>query len=442
MPIDLDDLSIAESVDDGTATRRIMAVVATVVLVATTVIAGRWAATAADRGPDLGAITTTRATSPDPRTPDPGTRRADGAPAGLGQGGASVPGTTRLVLLGPLPLLDTRDISVLSPGADVIVPLPILPPGTSAVLVEVSLLDARGAGGVTIDSTAGPTPVLRAPAAGAQTTATTVALVGPDGTVRIRTEGGGHLVVNLIGAFEPAEQASAGRIVTVPPTVIATITPEIGGPDATVDLGTVPALRDAGPVGAVLVQVVADVGSRGGLVSAGSAPDRQDQTVFWSATATDDRTRVGFLVVPVTDGALHVHYRAGRRLTASVVGYVTDATAPSSGTGLVVPVPPTPMPPTRVGADDTAQVALRLDRDLPADRVAAVLVGVAAVGDAEGELHVHGPDGPPPAPTLMAAAGVSRPALALVETRGGSLQVRSQAGASVTLTPQAIVIGG
>src|SRR5262245_11436017 len=100
-----------------------------------------------------------------PTTPH-GTLDASAAGAAADRAGA-VPGSTRLVMVGPTVLLDTRGTGALAPGAEVAVPLPALPPGASAVVLEVSLVEAAGPGVVTLISRADQVNVLRLPRAGA-----------------------------------------------------------------------------------------------------------------------------------------------------------------------------------------------------------------------------------------------------------------------------------
>lgn len=158
----------------------------------------------------------------------------------------------------------------------------------------------------------------------------------------------------------------------------------------------------------------ADVGTNGGFVTAGSSAGEQDQQVFWTATAGDDRTRDGFLVVPVEDGSVYLHYEAGTRLVADLVGYVTDGTAPAQAGGLVVPVPPAPAEPVPVPAGEPVDITV-----IPPGGIAGV----------------------PANPTLTAAGGAPRPTVTLVRTVAGAVRVSTEAGASVALSPQAVVLG-
>jgi hypothetical protein len=343
-------------------------------------------------------------------------------------------------------LLDSRTTGRIQPGAAVNLPLPGLPPGTTAVLLEVSLVDAIRPGAVTVDSGAGDVTVLRLARAKAMTSATVVVRLGRRDGLRARTEGGGHLLVNLVGAFEPAETSSSGRIVPVPATPVLRLVPATNGKIATVDLTGVPAVRDAGTVAAVLLQISADVGHNGGFIEMGPEAGALDHRVFWSPTAGEDRTRNGFLVVPVVDGAVHLHYQAGSLLTVDLVGYVTDGAAPPSPAGLVVPVQPGSGQPVRVAAGTPTDISVVPPADVdgvPADRVAAVLVDVNAVGDATGAITMYPPDSARPQdPTIATSNGAARQTLTAVGTARGAVRVDATADASVTLALQAVILGG
>src|SRR6185369_8953144 len=123
----------------------------------------------------------------------------------------------------------------------------------------------------------------RGPAAKAQLTATVVVPVSGNEGLTVGTEGGGQLTVNLLGAFEPAPSATAGRIVPIDSAPVLQLVPATDGHDADIDPNQVPAIRAAGSVSAVLLAVAADVGPNGGLVSTGPSADRQTQATYWSA---------------------------------------------------------------------------------------------------------------------------------------------------------------
>ncbi|MGF1647357.1 MAG: hypothetical protein ACFCVF_10630 [Kineosporiaceae bacterium] len=370
-----------------------------------------------------------------------------GAPATTGEASApaeaEIEGVTRLGLLGPQSLLDTRASAPLGAGTEASVPLPALPAGATAVLVEVSLQDAAGPGAVTVGSGDVTLPVLRLAGPGAQTSATAVVPVPPSATLTVRTEGGGHLVLTLVGAFEPAASATAGRVVPLPATRVVDLAPEVDGNVATVDLATVPALADAAP-GAVMLQFSADVGVRGGSVKAGPSPDDLPQEVLWGATSGDDRVRGGFLVVPVSDaGTVTVEYRAGTQIRVDLVGYVTSDAAPESADGLVVPLPaPAALPPVAVAPPDGVDaVVVPEGVGVPAGRVRGVLVGVTAQATAEGGVSVHSAADPPAvAPTVSVSPAGPRSVLTLSGVGGGTVRLTSDTAAELALVPQAYVV--
>lgn len=352
--------------------------------------------------------------------------------------------TTRLAVQGPRRVLDPQAGGALPPGGEAAVPLPTLPAGTTAVLLQLSLTEATGPGAVTLRSSTEQTPVLRLAGPGAQTSATVVAGLGADAQLWVRTEGGGRLQVDLVGVFEPAASSTYGRVVAVPPTPVVDLTPDQDGDRTTVDLAAVPALQGAGAVSAVLVRFAGDVGERGGYVSVGPSADLLDQTVSWSATAGADRIRPGFLVVPVRSGQLHVQYKAGSHLGADLVGYVTGASAPDGTAGLVVPVPVAAAAPVTVTAEGRVDVGV-----VPAGgtagvlpgRVAAALVTVEATGEPGTPVSVGSPTSPDPGAADVAADPAGRRALSLSGIVDGSVAVATGARAVVVLTPRALVVG-
>ncbi|MBQ1023851.1 hypothetical protein [Micromonospora sp. C95] len=351
----------------------------------------------------------------------------------------AVAGSTRLIPVQPQVLLDSREVGALPAGVDVTVPVPETAPGTSAVLVEISILAAKGPGEVTVGQGTDRTVVLRVPKAGAQTSATVVARLSPDGDLRASATGGGDLLVRLVGVFEPAQRSDAGRIVAVPPARVVTLVPRTDGKKARVPLAEVRQLADAGPISAVILQVSADVGGNGGFVSAGTRAGDLNQTVYWSATSGDDRTRGGLMVVPISDGSLHLRYEAGTEMRADLVGYVTGTGAPESTEGLVVPVAPATPEPVRATEQSDVEITLGTTETLatvPVDRIAAALLTVTATGDAAGGVEVGGK------PILTASKGVARSALTLVETPQATVRVRSAVAATVAVTPHALVLTG
>jgi hypothetical protein len=401
-----------------------MAIAITVILTGAAVVAGvRILAGSASTRPNP-PTGTLDARSPGV-TPSPSPSGFDAEPA------------TRLTLLGPLPLVDTRQARPLAAGATISVPLPNLPQGSTALLVGVSVLQAGGPGAVTLTSGEAETTVLQVPRAKVMRSVTAIVPIGADGVLRATTRGGGDLVVTLVGAFEPVRSATAGRVIAVPATEVVHLVPARDGKDAAVAVADVPVLARQGSVAAVLLQVSADVGTHGGLVSTGATAGRLDQTFMWVPTSGRDRVRAAFLVVPVVDGAFALHYQAGRELRAAVVGYVTDATAPQSTAGLVVPARPDPTTHQVAAGGDVTAARTPVD-GRGADRVAAVWLGVSATTTARGSLTAGQLASGPPTLSLTPAA--PQQTVTLVAAPGGAVRLRSDVAATVTLAPQAYTL--
>jgi hypothetical protein len=414
----------------GAALATYAAVIAfTVILSAGAVLVGYRVATAPEPPSRVLDATSTLPASPDTEPASAVTEALDGGP-------------TRLQIVGPRKLMDTG--TPLPAGVEVNVPLPELPQDTRAVLVEMSLRDAGAPGIVTVRTNVEETAALRLPAPKAMSSATVVALIEGDTALQVRAQGGGRLIVNLMGVFRPAESATAGRIVTLQTQPVLKLTPKIDGNDATIDVASIPALRGAGSLSAVLLNLDGDVGTHGGFVAMGPSAGNLPQQVYWGATQGTDRTRHGFLVVPVAGGRMHLQYHAGTQLRVEIAGYVTGDGAAQSADGLVVPVPASGAQSVTVAAGGKASVPVipAEETAVAPDRVEAALVGVLATAQAQGGVSVRTPSATPAGGATLSAAGKPRSMLALSGVEKGAVSVTSQIGATVVVTPRALVLKG
>jgi hypothetical protein len=350
--------------------------------------------------------------APPPATPPPTSDRITNLGATQATPADAGPSSSRLVLIGPRRVLDSRTGDPYPAGAEVNVPLPGVSGDSTAVLLEVSVLNTTRAGTVKLISGDETTPVLRFPGRGVQTSATVVARLGTDHDLTAKVTGGADLVVTLTGAFRPATTARAGRIISVPDEQALELFPGRDGNRATIRPGQLTLAgipRDQ--VGALLLSFQADVGVHGGTVAVGRAWNHLDQQVFWSATAGTDRTRRGFLIVPRSE-RLRLYYHAGTRLTVNVVGLVTAKTAASESAGLSVPVASTVLPAV------TLPPGGRADIDLPdAGKAKAALVTTAT----------------------QPKGGRPRAALGLLDVHAGAVRVNGPERALVTLTPRLLI---
>jgi hypothetical protein len=404
----------------------------TVILSAGAVLLGYRVATAPEPPPDaLDARSTLPAQSPAT------------APASAATGGAAAGVPTRLQIVPPNTIMDSG--IPLPAGIEVNVPLPNLPDDVRAVLVEVTLRDAGAPGIVTLRTTVEETAALRLAAPKAMSSATVVALVDGDRALAVRTQGGGRLNVTLVGIFRPADTATAGRVVTLPASPVLTLTPAKQGNDAIIDVARIPALRSAGSMSAVMLNLDGDVGTHGGFVAMGPSGGALRQQVHWSPTQGADRTRHGFLVVPVAAGQLHLQYHAGTQLRVEIAGYVTGDGAAQSADGLVVPVPASGAQSVRVAPGGQAAVPVIPPGGtslVPSERVSAALVGVLATAQAVGGVAVRTPGAVPAGGAGLQAAAKPRSMLALSGVENGTVSVSSQTGATVVVTPRALVLKG
>jgi hypothetical protein len=357
--------------------------------------------------------------------------------------GALAAGPTKLQIVPPHTILDTA--TALPAGVEVNVPLPNLPRDIRAVLLEVTLRNAGAPGLVTVKTNVEEIGALRLPAAGAQTSATTVALIDGDRDLRLRSQGGGRVIVNLVGVFAPAKSATGGRVVTLATSPVLKLTPKVDGNDATIDVASLPSLRTAGSLSAVMLNFDGDVGVHGGFVAMGPAGGTLRQQVFWGATQGPDRTRHGFLVVPVSAGKLHLQYHAGTVLRVEIAGYVTGDGAAQSADGLVLPVPASGAQSVQVKAGGRATVPV-ISADeakvVTPERVTAAIVGVLATAQAAGGVAVQTPSTAPAGGATLSAAGKPRSMLALSGVENGAVSLTSQVGATVVVTPRALVLKG
>jgi len=353
--------------------------------------------------------------------------------------------STRLVVAGPQRLLDTRRTGALPPGGEANIPLPAsISPDSTAVLLGVSLQNATGPGQVSIKSDADDVPTLRVAAKKSATSATVVVLLGSDQKLRLKTAGGGHLVVDLLGDFEPADTAAAGRIVAVDPERVLRLRPGVDGNDVDLKIANMAALRKAGSVSAVLLHLSGDVGVHGGHVFFGPSKARLNQQVLWGPTSGTDRTRHGYVLVPVSKGKFHLQYHAGTELRVELVGYVTGAKAANSTAGLAVPLPYQAASAIRVATAGRTNVTVVPAAGLGGvspDRVTAAIFGLSAESSSRGDIALTTPGRKAGYPILSVAPNKPRSAATLTRVANGQVTVAGVVGAQVILTPRALILG-
>ncbi len=241
---------------------------------------------------------------------------------------------SRFVDLGPERLLDTRDLDASPPAPDSTMTVTV-PADQSALALSISAIEAARAGSVFVDGGAGITEAMALQSGATGSNLIIVPVLGSE--VTFTTTSGGHLVVDLVGTFEPSAATRTGRFVAVSPDRIATLDNAIDGTDADLAFG-----RAVGAgVSAVLVSISGEVGGDGGIVRIGKQADAYDQMMMWSPAVGDSRVRHGLALIQPTDNFVAaLRYEGGRSLTVDVLGYFTDEYAEPSTSGLFVPSGP------------------------------------------------------------------------------------------------------
>ncbi len=247
-------------------------------------------------------------------------------------------------------LLDTRSEGSPPPPPDVVHPL-VVDPQVTAVALSISVMATERAGSVLVDGQAGTVEAITVGGAGGTTTNLVLVPV-IQGQLTIRSSAGGHLVVDLVGAFEPSGASSAGRFISVDPVEIANLETATEGRDLDIAFttgGGIPFEQAS----AVLVEIQADVGTEGGMISIGPEADAYDQMLMWAPAAPENPLRRGLVLLePTPDLIGSLRYDGGSELTVEVVGYFTNDAAPESATGLFIPTGPRLLVDGPVGPDN------------------------------------------------------------------------------------------
>jgi hypothetical protein len=180
--------------------------------------------------------------------------------------------------------------------------------------------------------------------------------LGADGQVDFYAQSGGHLLGDVIGYFELAQVASAGRIMSVQPKrLFDTRQPgSLNGPVPAGGTLTVPVDGVPTGVSAVVINVTATDAADAGYVTVfpGDQPQPLASTLNLDGPG---HTAANLTIVPLgADHTIRLYTQAGANLLADVVGWITDDTAQVSTRGLTVPLDPVRVFDTRTGGTPLA----------------------------------------------------------------------------------------
>ena len=265
---------------------------------------------------------------------------------------AAVPSTSRFVPVGPVRLHDTRTSGGPAPaGGSIDVAVggqPGVPAGISAAVLNVTSVSAGADGYVTVwpSGTAQPLASSLNPLAGDTAPNLVTVPVGANGAVSIFCSATSGILVDLFGVYVPAGSANDGRFVPLGPARVLDTRQSGGkvraGGVVRAALAAVGVPSDA--VGAVL-NVTATEASAPGFLTVWPAGLGRPGTSNLNVSTGD--TRANQVIVPITSAGVDIFTSGGTHVVVDIAGYFTGQSAPSSTTGLFVPVAPTRLLDTR-----------------------------------------------------------------------------------------------
>ncbi|MGZ4768631.1 MAG: hypothetical protein ACXVLX_08080 [Ilumatobacteraceae bacterium] len=314
---------------------------------------------------------------------------------------AAPPGASAYVPVSPYRILDTRTGQgfprPVNAGETFTLALPNVPPGSSAVVLNLAITGPADGGFVTVY----PTGVTRPMAssinvdAARQTIANLVTVpIGAGGTVSVYSLMQTDLVADVQGYYVPANAAQAGRFTPVNPTrLLDTREPTSShfgalGPNEalTVNVAGLAGLPADAAAAALKVTITDSTASGYWTVyPAGSTrPTASNLNVEGAGSTIANQ-----VIARLSGGQTTIYAQSGGDLVIDLVGWFTGATAPSSDAGLFVPVTPARLLDSREaplgampGPNRTAEVPVANRFGVPASGVGAVVVNTTVTNTA------------------------------------------------------------
>ncbi len=283
--------------------------------------------------------------------------------------GQSIPSTpSRFVAVSPTRVLDTRTgqgrpvAGPVGPGASIdvqVTGLASVPAEATAVVMNVTATETAAPGYIT----AWPAGYVQPLASNLnietqnQTIPNLVTVpIGTRGQVSLYTQGGGHLIADVAGYYVPATSATAGRYRALTPARVLDTRDGNGGTTGLVPNNGTIGVQIAGRGGvpatgasAVVLNVTATEATAAGYVtvwpSGSGLPTASNLNVVRAGQTIPNQ-----VIVPLgADGRIQLYTQSATHLLADVAGYFTDGSAPSSSSGLFVPLAPSRLLDTREG---------------------------------------------------------------------------------------------
>jgi hypothetical protein len=272
----------------------------------------------------------------------------------------------------PVRVLDTRPTTFIGPSSNLLGPFPqfaiidlpiaasgVIPPTATSIAVNVTSTDALtpfyvqalptlggAVGGFSTINVAGPGQIRPNFA---------IVPIG-QGSISIFVPTGGNIIVDAMGYFTPVDPATpdvaAGRFVPINPRRALDTRPAQAGPVPPGWITHKPAIGEkvrvevpadsgvpASGVSALVVNVTATESSGPGFLQAIPTGSTTGSTSTVNYIANQNAAT--HAIVPLgADRTISVFTSSASHIVVDVMGYITDATAPSTSSGLFVPVPP------------------------------------------------------------------------------------------------------
>jgi hypothetical protein len=268
----------------------------------------------------------------------------------VGRLGQLQPGaTSRYQPIEPSRVLDTRDTAnaIAADSVrrfDLAAALGLAPGSFTAAVLNVTMVDARGEGFMTVWPGGADRPQasnLNSDHVNSTTADLVTTAVDNTGAIQIYTSIGAHVIVDVAGVYLPAASSQAGRFQALDPARL--LDTRNVGPSLPARHTTTLNVRGRGGlpttgVSAVVINLTSTAATSAGFVTAwadGGRPNASNLNV--------DRgtTRANQVIVPVSaNGAVQLYNDAPMHLIVDVAGYYTTADAPLSASGLFVPIVP------------------------------------------------------------------------------------------------------
>ncbi len=269
---------------------------------------------------------------------------------------------------------------------------------------------------------------------------TSTVTIGDDGMVEIYRKDGfgrGGVVIDVVGAFVPAETATSGRFVAaVDRTADPRHTRRTGTPVGAESTTRIP-LPDGVPDDAVALAInVTVVGtSSNGFFTVFPAGSPLPEASVLNADRRG-QTRAASTIVPITSDGFDLYAKTGAHVVVDMTGWFTGESAADSADGLFVPGVPARLRDTRpepapIHPGGTIAVPLPARTDAPA----AVVISMTMVApDRRGYVTAHAartPRGPTSSGTGMPWEVTAQ--FGIIAASSAGIEIYSNAGTELTV---------